>query len=101
MRFSNAGMWGTGIYFAVKAKYSDKYAYKANDGTRQMFLAKVLTGDSIELPPRRDLRMPPIKEESSEEIIRYDTVKGSTQNSDVYIAYSNEKVYPFYLITYV
>ncbi|XP_065897421.1 uncharacterized protein [Dysidea avara] len=98
MRFSNAGMWGTGNYFAVNASYSDGYAH-LSDGTKQMFLAKVLTGDSIQLKSNSTLRMPPVKD-SSKGVVRYDTVTGHTNGSQVFIAYSNDKAYPFYLISY-
>ena len=100
MRFSNAGMWGMGNYFAVNASYSDGYAHNLSDGTRQMFLAKVLTGHSITLESDSTLRMPPIKEPSAQRKTRYDTVTGCTQGSQVYIAYANDKAYPFYLISY-
>lgn len=33
-------------------------------------------------------------------IDRYDSVKGFTNGSDVYMVYSNKKAYPSYLITY-
>ena len=96
MRFGRAGMWGNGNYFAVNASYSDDYAYRRPDGTQQMFLAKVLTGRSIELPPHSTLRLPP----KGQGNMRYDTVNGETNGSRVYIAYSNDKAYPFYLISY-
>ena len=99
MRFSNAGMWGNGNYFAVNASYSDGYAHQLSDGTKQIFLAKVLTGDSIQLESNNTLRMPPIKD-FSKGIVRYDTVTGYTKGSQVFIAYSNDKAYPFYLISY-
>ena len=99
MRFSNAGMWGTGNYFAVNARYSNSYSHHLPDGTKQMFLAKVLTGDSIQLQPDNRLRMPPEKS-SSKGVVRYDTVTGQTGGSQVFIAYSNDKAYPFYLISY-
>ena len=101
MRFGSAGMWGIGNYFAVKASYSDMYAHCLSDGTHQMFLAKVLTGKSIELPSDDTLRMPPIIQPSVEGNFRYDTVNGETQGSQVYITYSNDKAYPFYLISYL
>ena len=97
MRFSRSGMWGQGNYFAEKASYSDNYAYQDPNGTKQLFLAKVLTGDSIELKSDTKLRMPPVKEGS----VRYDTVNGVTHGCRVYISYSNDKAYPFYLITYM
>ena len=99
MRFGRAGMWGNGNYFAVKASYSHRYAYSLSDGTQQVFLAKVLTGLSIDLDPDSNLRMPPIKP-GVKGNMRYDTVTGSTHGSQVYIAYSNDKAYPFYLISY-
>ena len=97
MRFSRSGMWGQGNYFAEKASYSDTYAYQDPNGTKQFFLAKVLTGDSIQLESDTKLRMPPVKEGST----RYDTVNGVTHGCRVYISYSNDKAYPFYLITYM
>ena len=96
MRFSNAGLWGTGNYFAVNASYSDGYAHQLSDGTKQMFLAKVLTGDSIQLKSNSTLRMPPVKD-SSKGVVRYDTVTGHTNGSQVFIAYSNDKAYPFHI----
>ena len=100
MRFGRVGMWGNGNYFAVNASYSDTYAHCLSDGTRQIFLAKVLTGRSIELPSDKTLRIPPIIEVAVEGDSRYDTVNGKTNGSRVYIAYSNDKAYPFYLISY-
>jgi len=99
MRFSNAGMWGTGNYFAVNASYSDGYAHHLlNSRIKQMFLAKVLTGNSKQLPCDYRLRLPPKLPTGD---FRYDTVRGNTGGSDVYIAYSNDKAYPFYLISYM
>ena len=96
MRFGRAGMWGTGNYFAVNASHSDDYAHRLPDGTHQMFLAKVLTGRSIELQPDSTLRLPPPRQGN----LRYDTVNGETNGSQVFITYSSDKAYPFYLITY-
>ena len=100
MRFGRTGMWGVGNYFAVKASYSDNYAHYLSDGTHQMFLAKVLTGKSIQLPSDETLRVPPIIQPAVEGNLRYDTVNGETMGSRVYITYSNDKAYPFYLISY-
>lgn len=101
MRFSNAGLWGNGNYFAVNASYSHNYAHHPSAGIRQMFLAKVLTGYSVKLNPDRSLRMPPVRQRSVKGAdMRYDTVTGVTGGSEVFITYSNDKAYPFYLITY-
>jgi hypothetical protein len=42
--------------------------------------------------------MPPLID--GEKIDRYDSVKGFTGGSDVFMIYSNKKAYPEYLITY-
>ena len=100
MRFGRAGMRGNRNYFAVKANYSDNYAYHLSDGTKQMFLAKVLTGFSIELQPDSKLHLSPVIKPEMKGNMRYDTVTGHTHGSQVFIAYSNDKAYPFYLISY-
>ena len=101
MRFSSKGMWGEANYFAEKASYSNSYAYERDDGTREILLAKVLTGDSCNCPSDRTLRMPPVKEgQICFEQERYDTVNGETNGSRVYMTYSNDKAYPAYLIVY-
>ena len=112
MRMSNNGMWGQANYFAVNSSYSDSYAY-VKGNTRQMFLVKVLTGDSCELPADSKLRMPPRKPRLQPnqgtqsnsgslrfEVKNYDTVCGTTGGSQVYMTYDNEKAYPAYLIHY-
>jgi hypothetical protein len=63
-----------------------------------MFFAKVLIGKFVEMNPNLTLKMPPLIE--GEQIDRYDSVKGFTGNSEVYMIYSNKKAYPEYLITY-
>jgi hypothetical protein len=104
-RFSREGLWGTGSYFAVNAAYSDSYAYSTPGGGKQMFICKVLTGDSYEAGTNTDrsLRQPPLKPATSQgsfEEQRYDSVKGYTNGSYVYVVYDHEKVYPAYLVTY-
>lgn len=105
-RYSKAGLWGTGSYFAVNASYSDAFAYKTVHGVirKQMFICKVLTGESY-AAERKDesLRQPPLKPATSQGSFaeeRYDSVKGYTNGSHVYIVYDHEKVYPAYLVTY-
>ena len=99
LKYSREGMWGRGMYFAKKASYSDYYAYHSHHKsfTKQMFLAKVLVGNSILLPSNSKLSIPPINEETKE---RYDSIKGETNNWDVYIVYDNGRSYPEYLINY-
>ena len=101
MRYSSQGMWGQANYFAEKASYSNPYAHELPDGNREMFLAKVLTGDSCKCASDRTLRLPPLKDSQTRfQQERYDTVEGETGGSTVYMTYSNDKAYPAYLIVY-
>lgn len=75
MRYSFGGMWGQAVYFAKNSAY-----------------ARVLVGEFIELNPDSSLRVPPtMKDDPSK---RYDSVKGSSGGSDVYMIYANKKAYP-------
>ncbi|KAG2386789.1 hypothetical protein C9374_001824 [Naegleria lovaniensis] len=103
MRFSASGMWGQGIYFAKNASYSNSYGFTSENNTKKMFFADVLLGDYVETPSNNSLRLPPEKPGQSTSAfasVRYDSVKGFTGNSDVFIVYQNSKAYPSYLITY-
>ena len=106
MRYSNSGMWGQANYFAEKASYSNSYAHPRYDGSREMFFAKVLTGDSFNCSPDSTLRKPPFKPTGTTggtlqfAQVHYDTVTGYTNGSQVYMTYDNDKAYPAYLIKY-
>ena len=104
MRFSRQGLWGLANYFAVKAYYSHHYAYSRDDqqGSKEIILAKVLTGDSVESEPDTTLRLPPEKTTRHGNLkqVRYDTVNGVTVGYRVYMTYSNDRAYPAYIITY-
>jgi len=101
-------MWGKGIYFATQASYSHGYAHRPEGITTnryQMFLAKVICGDSYDCLPDSKLVMPPEKPAQylsgvQLERQRFDSVTGVTGNVQVYIVYSNSRAYPLYLITY-
>lgn len=101
-RFSSTrSMWGTGAYFAENAVYSNGYASSAFVNKKQIFLALVNVGNSIQLSPDSTLRLPPvIPGSSSDSTQRYDSVNGITGNSRVYIVYEPYMAYPSYLITY-
>ena len=60
-----------------------------------MFLAEVLLGDYVLLSSQR-LSRPNAKPDGT----LYDSVKGQTGGSDVYMVYNNCKAYPRYLVTY-
>ena len=97
-RFSAAGMWGIAIYFAKNASYSEAYRYNLASGERQMFLAEVLLGDYTLLPSNNQLTMPPLNPQNN--VVRFDSVKGHTNGSDVYMVYLPHKAFPRYLVTY-
>ena len=107
MRYSNKGMWGQANYFAANANYSDGYAYISPlSGHKEMFLVKVLTGESYDCPSDSSLKMPPAKPVAGASqlqfsVNRYDTVTGVTHGSRVYMTYDNKKAYPAYLIQYM
>ena len=96
---SEKSLWGQGSYFAVKASYSDRgYAYRLSNGQKQLILAKVVTGESVEMKNCEKLKAPPLK--PGEEVNRYDTVRAKTGGSEIYVIYDHEKAYPAYLISY-
>jgi hypothetical protein len=88
-KFSQSGMWGRGIYFAEKSSYSDKYAFKFKNGDRGMFLALVNLGSEIFVE---------YNENSTRKMIEplgdNDSIKGFTNESNVYVVYANKKAYP-------
>lgn len=108
MRYSSIGMWGQANYFAQNSRYSHGYAHSTSDGFKEMFLVKVLTGESSESPSDQTLRKPPFKDTNAGSTegglqfaqVQYDTVTGYTNGSQVYMTYDNEKAYPAYLIKY-
>lgn len=90
-------MWGYANYFAVKASYSDSYHHKTKDGKKQMFCARVVIGNCVECEPDSSMKFPPPHANPADQ---YDSVKGYTGGSDVYMMYTNKQAYPEYLITY-
>ena len=100
---SDECLWGKGTYFAVNANYCDsRFAFQTGMGTKQVFVARVLTGRSINiLRPNRTLKEPPKIPNSDTDT--YDTVNGVVENpvhARVYVIYDHDKAYPAYLLTY-
>ena len=97
MRFGRENcMWGRAVYFALNASYSTSYAFK-NGGIRQMFLGEVVLGEEV-LLPQQNLVKPSNKPGTQ---IEYDSVRGYTGGSDVFMVYANQKCYPRYLVSYI
>ena len=65
-----------------------------------MFFARVLVGQFKELPSNNTIKMPPPMNDNDPNGKRYDSIKGHTGGSDVYMIYANKKAYPEYLISY-
>jgi CRISPR/Cas system CMR-associated protein Cmr5 small subunit len=101
MRYSNQGMWGKANYFAVNSSYSDMYSYKIPfTNSKQMFIAKVLIGDSVKVMPSNSSLIEPPSYEKNGKQIQHDSVNGETIGSVVYMIYENSRAYPEYLVTY-
>ena len=96
-------LWGKGTYFAVDASYCDsRFVFQTSQGTKQVFVARVLTGRSVHIPkPNRALKEPPRLPNSTTD--SYDSVNGVVENpthTKVYVIYDHDKAYPAYLLTY-
>ena len=50
-RLSQIGRWGRAICFAKKASCSHLYAHELPNGSKQLLIAKVLTGNAYECEP--------------------------------------------------
>ena len=110
MRFCQSGLWGIASYFAEQASYSnaDKYCYKNSRGERELLIAQVLVGHTVELMPDASLRMPPempcVSGSGAMPGMRYDSVTGvggGGGHTRVYMIYRHDRAYPKYRLTYV
>ncbi|XP_062426757.1 protein mono-ADP-ribosyltransferase PARP10 isoform X2 [Rhea pennata] len=93
----NATRYGLGVYFAAKAVISvqDKYSPCGADGSKYVFMAKVLTGDYA--AGGKDLRAPPLRE-ASEAPRRYDSVVDDPRRPSIFVIFNDTQAYPQYLI---
>ncbi|XP_074415274.1 protein mono-ADP-ribosyltransferase PARP10 isoform X1 [Zonotrichia albicollis] len=94
----NATLYGRGVYFAVRAAISarDRYSPPSADGTKFIFMAKVLTGEFT--AGRRGLRAPPPREGSGAPQ-RYHSVVDDPRQPDIFVIFNDTQAYPQYLIT--
>ena len=104
MAHSSDGMWGRGCYFAVNASYSNNYAHPRPQNYKQMLLASVIIGECESRTPDHLIKRPNVKpaelQSGKNKNERYNSIKGNTGGSDVYIVYDNGRAYPTHLITY-
>ncbi len=99
MQYARKGYWGKGMYFAANASYSNDYAHK-KEGMSHILMAKVIVGNAFDSGTRTDnsLMHPPLL--PGDPVKRYDSVKGRTGGSYVYIIYDGNQAYPMYLLSY-
>lgn len=91
--------YGHGTYFAVNASYSAKRTYSkpAADGSRLMFVARVLTG--IYTLGESDMKVPPpCSVEQPHDLC--DSVVDVIDNPNMYVVFHDNQAYPDYLITF-
>ena len=104
IRRSRGGSWGHAIYLSECAQYSDTFAYQNTSNEKAVIIAKALVGESFDFGTlkKKELRLPPVREKSSQNMsdIKYDSVSGVTKNVRVYMLYHNDRAYPSYIVYY-
>ncbi|XP_074434164.1 protein mono-ADP-ribosyltransferase PARP10 isoform X2 [Larus michahellis] len=94
----NAALYGLGVYFAARAAISaqDRYSPPAADGTKRVFVAKVLTGEFA--AGGRGLRAPPLRDGAGPPR-RYDSVVDDPRRPAIFVIFNDTQAYPQYLLT--
>nr|XP_054494533.1 protein mono-ADP-ribosyltransferase PARP10 isoform X2 [Agelaius phoeniceus] len=94
----NATLYGCGVYFAARAAISarDRYSPPSANGTKFIFVAKVLTGEFAAGQP--GLQAPPLRE-GSVAPRRFHSVVDDPRQPDIFVIFNDTQAYPQYLIT--
>ncbi|XP_041570079.2 protein mono-ADP-ribosyltransferase PARP10 isoform X2 [Taeniopygia guttata] len=94
----NATLYGRGVYFAARAAISarDRYSPPSANGTKFIFMAKVLTGEFA--AGRPGLRAPPLREGCGVPQ-RYHSVVDDPRQPDIFVIFNDTQAYPQYLIS--
>lgn len=104
LRLGSKGSWGIALYFSESVCYADRFAHITSEGDREILVASVLVGEAYDFGTAhsRDLRMPPVRETSKENLenIKYDSVSAITKDTRVYMLYEMNKAYPAYHVRY-
>lgn len=95
---SSSGSIGSGTYFAVNASYSTTYARPAADGSKQMFVAQVLTG--LYTQGQGGMTIPPLVQDKQRPHDRFDSVVDRMDQPSMYVIFHDDQAYPDYLITF-
>lgn len=73
------------------------------DGEYEMFYVRLLVGKQYEMArneKNEKLTCPPIDPSSGTKRLKFNTVKGYTGGSDVWVVYENGRAYPLYIVRY-
>lgn len=86
------------MYFAARAALSvqERYSPRGADGSKYVFVAKVLTGEYAVGGP--GLRAPPLREGAGPPL-RYDSVVDNALRPAIFVIFNDTQAYPQYLIT--
>ena len=95
---------GRGNYFAENLHLADNYAYLVPERFSAIFEFKIITRKMIQLLLDKTLTISPLihHNEALFQNERYNTVVGQHPSAHgiVFVMYSNQGIYPEYLITY-
>ena len=96
--FVAASYYGLGVYFALDASYSYHYTKPDVNGHRQMYYARVLTGEYT--VGNLQMKTPPFKNDPSNPSPHYDTNVDNTNNPSIFVTYCDTQAYPEYIVTF-
>ncbi|XP_039258516.1 protein mono-ADP-ribosyltransferase PARP14-like [Styela clava] len=94
----NATSYGKGVYFALKATYSQRYAHPNSRGEKRMFLANVVTGYYCQ--GYRSMVAPPPRTNSNIKNDLHDSVVDRISAPTIWVIFKDASAYPTYLITF-
>lgn len=89
-------IYGNGTYFARDSKYSDDYAARLGNGSRQMLLCFVVVGKRH--VGKAGDKMYPLLPKSK--VKRYHSLCNKTSGTSIFVVQKGSQAYPAYLITY-
>ena len=94
----NATVYGEGSYFALNSFYSDNYAKEDLNGSKFIFVAKVLVGSYT--TGHSGYRRPPPKNPSDPASDLYDSCVDDTSFPTIFVVFDTDQFYPEYIIEY-
>ncbi|PFX22916.1 Poly [ADP-ribose] polymerase 14 [Stylophora pistillata] len=90
-------IYGSGVYFARDARYSESYTEADDNGDRYMYLARVLVGSFCQGTP--EMKKPKVIDSNGYEI-SFDSTVNRTVNPTIFVVFTDDQCYPDYLITF-